>query len=109
MAEPDFVLKRGDRTPALTATLQDVNGTAVNLTTATSVRFLLRPSRGGTAVATAATIVTAASGTVRHDWPATTPDAGSYQGEFEVTWTGGLLQSFPSDGYLWIVVLSDLA
>ena len=50
----DFVLKRGDRLPALEATLQDAEGRGVDLAGAT-VRFLWRPAGDSSAVVSART------------------------------------------------------
>lgn len=105
-----FYVKQNDTSPAILATLQDANGTAIDVTGA-SVRFHMR-SIGGTStvVDAAATIVTAASGIVRYDWDAAdTASIGSYQAEFEVTYADASVETFPNDGYIRVEIKDDIA
>ena len=37
-----------------------------------------------------------------------TDTAGTFQGEFEVTYTSGEIETFPNDGYIGIEVLADI-
>lgn len=105
----DFTIKAHDRLPSIQATLLSA-GVPVDLTTATGVKFILKLENGSTPkVNAAATIVTAASGLVRYDWLAVDTDTpGSYLGEWEVTWSGGKKQTFPTLTYHAIDVLADL-
>jgi hypothetical protein len=91
------------------ATLQDANGTAVNLTGA-SVSFHMRAvGSTQTKVDSAATIVTAASGLVRYNWTAqNTNTVGSYQAEFQVTHADGSIETFPNDGYIPVQIIDDI-
>jgi hypothetical protein len=100
----DFTIKANDRLPSIQATL------SADLTTATSVKFIMKTIAGGTIkVNTTATIVTPASGVVRYDWLAIdTATPGSYQAEWEVTWTGGKKQTFPTLTYHTVDILADL-
>lgn len=105
-----FSIKQDDRKPSISATLQYADGTVRDLTGCT-VKFLMRKRPGVTAkVDASATVVTAASGTVRYDWAAADTDTpGTYQGEFEVTETSsGKKETFPNDGYLTINVTDDV-
>jgi hypothetical protein len=106
----DFVIRKGDRLPELTATLNDSAGSAVNLTGST-VEFHMRSTAGGTPkVDAAATLVTPSAGTVKYVWATNDTDtAGSYYGEFEVTFGDGRKQSFPNPGYITISVTDELA
>lgn len=107
MITPQFAIKQGDRLPLLNATLVDSDGAAVNLTGA-SVRFLMRNEAGTVVVNQAATVVSAASGTVRYSWGATdTATAGVYNAEFEVT-VDSLKRTFPTQGYLRVTVWDDV-
>lgn len=100
----DFYIKRGDRGPSLSATLQDPDGVAINLTAATSVTFKM-----GNGIDAAAVIVSPAAGTVRYDWGANdTRVAGTYNAEFEILWNDGRKQTVPTDGYLTVTVGRDL-
>lgn len=104
----DIVLKRGDRSPSVTATLRQA-GVPIDLTGA-SVVFVMR-SKSGQAPAkvnAAATIVTPASGIVRYDWIAGDVDtAGLFYAEFKVTLTGKVV-TCPNTGHLEVTILDDL-
>ena len=105
----DFNIKQGDVLPVLSDTLTYSNGTAVNLTSA-SVKFVMRAITAiGPTVNTTATIVSATAGTVSYTFTATdTQTAGHYQGTWIVTFSGGQVQQFPTDGYLDIVVEENI-
>lgn len=120
----DFSIKANDRLPSIQAAFKEPDPTApagtlptspaywraVNLTTATSVEFIMKSAAGNTIKVNAvASIVSAASGTVRYDWAAVdTAVPGSYVAEWEVTWTGGKKQTFPTLTFHTIDVLADL-
>lgn len=105
----DFTIKAFDRLPSIQATFSSA-GAPVDLTAATAVKFIMRPTSGGaTKVNAAATIVTPTGGVVRYDWlAADTNTPGSFQAEWEVTWTGGKKQTFPTTTYHTVDVLADL-
>lgn len=100
----DFTMKANDRLPSIQATL------SADLTTATSVKFIMKTITGNTVKVNAtATIVTPSTGIVRYDWLAVdTATPGSYQAEWEVTWTGGKKQTFPTLTYHTVDILADL-
>lgn len=105
-----FYIKQNDTSPAMLATLQDADGNAINLTGA-SVRFHMRTiGSSQTTVDAAATVVTAASGIVRYAWDAAdTATVGSYQAEFEVTYSDASIETFPNDGYIRVEIKADIA
>jgi hypothetical protein len=104
-----FYVKQNDTSPAMLATLQDADGNAIELTSA-SVRFHMRPVGGGAIVVDqAATVVTALEGLVRYNWTAADTDTvGSYQAEFEVTYADASIETFPNDGYIRVEIIDDI-
>lgn len=104
-----FYLKRGDTSPSL---LYALFPTDTNLTGAT-VRFNMRANDGGVVKVNRAlaTIVTAAgTPTVRYDWQAADTDTdGYYSAEFEVTYAGGAIETFPNGDYIRIAITGDIA
>lgn len=105
----DFNLKQNDRLPIAAAALKNPDGSAVNLA-GTAVRFIMRLA-GSTSpkIAAAATITSASTGGVSYGWTAADTDtAGTFQAEFEVTFGGGLIQTYPNTGYLAVSILDDL-
>lgn len=105
----DFFIKKNDTTPAITSTLQDADGNAVNLTGAT-VKFIMRKKGASSAkVDASATVVTPAEGTVSYTWvTANTDTAGDYEAEWQVTFAGGAVQTFPNSKHLKVSVVRDL-
>jgi hypothetical protein len=105
----DFTIKANDRLPSIQATLSS-GGSALNLATATAVKFIMKTAVGSTIkVNSAATIVTPADGVVRYDWAAIDTDTpGEYVAEWEITWTGGKKQTVPTLTYHEVTVLADL-
>ncbi len=101
--------KQNDTLPNLDVTLVDDDDAAINVSGAT-IRFLMRaPGSTTTKVDAAGSIVSAADGQVRYSWAAGDLDTvGSYDAEFQVTFGSGGVRTFPTDGYLRIVVRDDL-
>jgi hypothetical protein len=106
----DFSIKRRDRVPSISATLTDSQGAPVDLTSAT-VKFIMSLSPGGgtPTLNVAAILVSAPAGAVRYDWAVgDTAASGSYVAEWEVTYSNGKKQTFPSVGYNTISIGDDL-
>ena len=105
----DFTLKAHDRLPSIQATLTSA-GAPVDLTGATGVTFIMKAAQGNTVkVNAAAVVVTPASGVVRYDWLAIDTDTpGSYMAEWQVTWSGGKRQTFPTLTFHTVDILQDL-
>lgn len=105
MPQPDYFIRQNDTGEAITATLEDSAGDAVNLTGA-SVVFTMRPIGGGEAkVDAAASITVAADGEVEYTWQGDDTDTdGWYVACWTVTFSGGEVQSFPNGGWTLIQV-----
>jgi len=103
-----FNIKKQDTLPALSVTLQQADGTAINLTGG-SIFFHMgnlityAPHFSGAGVITDAT-----AGEVEYRWTGS-PDTfttGNFWGEFEVTWTGSQI-TLPNDHSLKINIFED--
>lgn len=93
---PALTIKSYDTYPPVAITLTDSNG-AINLTTATGVKFVAKGTQSMTVITGACTITNATTGQVSYSWGATdtqTPD--NYPVEIEITWTGGGKQKVPN-------------
>lgn len=108
-----YELKRGDTGPSPRAQLLDANGNPVNLTGAT-VRFKARRHLGAALTVDAAAMVEgpATSGWVHWD-PAVTDtedaDVGGHLAEWQVTFSGGAVQTFPGgDAFDILLIGADL-
>lgn len=102
-----FNLKRGDTSPSLDYALIPAS---VDLTGAT-VRFSMKNRAGAVVIDSAvATVVTATvTPTVRYPWaPADTAVAGFYRAEFEVTYAGGQIETFPNHGFIGVLIDPDI-
>lgn len=105
-----FNIKQNDTSPSIQTTLLDGNGLVVDITGNLGVTFHMRNAAGTVVIDTAATVVTAASGVVRYDWiAADTATAGTFQAEFEVTYSDGKIETFPNASYIEVVITDDIA
>lgn len=112
----DFTIKRNDLLPTLEAILKDADDNPVDLTDATGVVFhmreedtnLLKIEDGPTNID-----ANPQTGKVIFPWRTNgnkdTDTSGLFLGEFEVTWTGGQIQTFPSKGYISVEIIDDLS
>ena len=106
MAANIVYVKRGDRFPAIVASLTGGPGDTPQDLTGASVVFTMQRRRPPGTVRSGACVVTdAASGEVRYDWAVGDTDiAGTYDGEFRVTLSNGLAGTFPNNRYVTIVI-----
>lgn len=104
-----FYIKQNDTVPSLRAALENGSGDAVDLTGATC-QFHMRPLGSTTiTVDASAQIVTEATGIVQYNWIAADTDTvGSYQAEFEVTYSDGTIETFPNNGYIRVEITDDI-
>lgn len=109
MSDDVFFVKKDDRRNPLIVTCTDSLG-VVDLTSAASVRFVMRPVLGGEVkIDAAATLEDAAAGKVRYDWAdGDTDTADHFDAEFEVMFPDDEPLTFPNDGYVRVVVVADL-
>lgn len=106
-----FIIKKNDRLPSLEVICKDASGVAVDLTAATSAKFIMKNNTGGAVkVNTTAVISSAGSGLVRYDWLAIDTDtAGTFSGEFEITFPTAKPLTFPNGEYITITIFADVA
>lgn len=112
---PTYTVKRGDTAPVVTDTLEDSTGAAVNLTGAT-VKFHMATWDLATVVIAAGTVTAIgggaldASGGVQYQWQAgDTLLRGVYKAEWQVTFAGGAVETWPNDGYAVVDIPGDVA
>jgi hypothetical protein len=109
MPEPDFYVKQGDTRSPYVRTLEDGDGNPVNISGAT-VAYRMQPLGGIQTISGPATILNAPQGQVSYSWQAADTDtAGIYFAEWEVTFSGGAVQTFPNGGYDLVHIGPELA
>ncbi len=103
------ILKQNDRRPAVTATFQDANNAAINLSGATIV-FQMASWDGVAKINAAASLISASTGQVEYQWLVSDSNqAGAYRAEFEATFADGRRLTAPNDGYISVYVVRELA
>lgn len=102
-------VKQNDRRPAAPATLKR-GTTVVDLTQATSVTFKMRGlNQIELTTDRAAVVLDAAAGSVEYRWEAADTDtAGTFLAEWEVLWSDGTTETFPTIDYDIVQISSDL-
>jgi hypothetical protein len=104
-----FVTKRGDYRAAIKASLKDASGQPVNLANCIA-KFLMADLRGKVKVSRDAIIQDAVNGIVWFIFEANEVDeAGTFLGEFEVTYADGRVETFPNEGYMTVRINQDLS
>ena len=106
-----FYIKKDDTRPAIIANLTDANDAAVNLTGA-SVKFNMRVDPAGSIKINLGTAIieNAEAGQVSYPWTsANTDTADDYEAEFEVSFAGGGVQTFPGRNWIAVHVVDDIA
>lgn len=101
--------RRNDTYPPIKATLKDSTGAAIDLTGCT-VRFYAKQQGGVKTINGVCTITSAAGGKVEYAWTSGDVDtAGVFQAEFEITRADSKKQTVPSDEYVDLRIVADLA
>jgi len=105
-----FKIKENDTTPSLRASLLNGSGDPVDLI-GTTVRFYMRlMGSNSTTIDASASVISEANGIVQYDWVAgDTADVGSYQAEFEVTYSDGNIETFPNANYIGVEIIDDIS
>ncbi len=104
----DFVIKQHDQLPELVATLTDAVDAVVDVS-GSSVRFVLSVKGGENVLDEPADIVDGPTGVVKYVWQSgDTATVGRYNGEFEVEFGDGRVETFPNNKYIVIRVFADL-
>lgn len=98
-----------DTSPAVSATLTDSAGNAIDLTGASVDFVLAEPRGGGNVVDSPATITNASAGEVEYLWSSSdTADSGLFYGTFVVTFGDGSVETFPNTGYYDVIIYESL-
>lgn len=103
-----MILKQNDTKVALKAVLENESG-AVDLTNATTVRFLMSDFSYQTVIDGTADIQSAINGEVWYVFSyGETATAGVFKAEFEATFSDGRVETFPTEGYITVEIIRDL-
>jgi hypothetical protein len=107
-----YYVKQGDTAPVAAATLLDPSGAAVSLSGAAVVFHMVDQARA--VVVNAAAIIdpdqVGNKGKVTYQWIlADTDTAGIFLAEWQVTFAGGAVQTFPNLGYDTVQIDAQLA
>lgn len=105
MALLEHTIKKGDTRPTVKATLS--SGSLASAT----VKFIMKNRDTGAVVINAsATITDAPNGKVQYSWSAgQTATAGTFLAEFQVTFSGGLVETYPNSDYIIVNIVEDIA
>ena len=108
----DFYIKQNDTSPAIQSTLKDSDGDPVDLTDAT-VKFHMVDNDGEVKINTSdhvSIIGDPLSAVVKYEWqPDDTKDKGIYEAEWEVTYSDGIIETFPNSSNIIIKIIKELA
>tara|TARA_Y100000310_G_C20335772_1_gene647421 strand:- start:111 stop:446 length:336 start_codon:yes stop_codon:yes gene_type:complete len=111
MAAPTFYIKQNDTRPELDVFLRDDKDRTINVTGAT-VKFNMRNASDNVVKVDNGSVTTVSStaGRVKYSFSTSDTDtAGNFDGEFQVTFVGGQVETFPNDGYVKVIITDDVA
>ena len=111
MAVPTFNIKQNDTSPNLEVFLRDDKNRPINITGAAVVFHMRNRSDNSVTInGGSVTIVSGPLAQVRYVWSASnTSTTGNFDGEFQVTFSDGTIETFPNDDYIRIVITDDVA
>lgn len=105
-----FYIKQNDTRPTITATLIDGDGSLASLTGATVSFKMRKVGETAATVDSSASVTSTTNAEVTYTWSSSdTATVGSYEGEFQVTYSSGGVQTFPNSGYIDIEIVDDIA
>ena len=105
MANEVKEIKKGSLRPIIQATIYGNDGSVIDITGATAVKFTMYNSSETKINAVAGSVVDATSGQVSYTWTGTDTDtAGTYYAYFDVTLSGGYSMKAPTKNELIIEV-----
>lgn len=104
-----YNIKQNDTSPSLSVQLLDGANQIIDLSGA-SAKFFMKIAGSTTIAVNAAAVITNASqGKVEYEWSAgDTATAANYQGEFQITFINGTVETFPNNKYITIRVLPEI-
>ena len=110
MATPTFFIKQNDDRPTLDVALQDDRGRPTDISSATVVFHMRNTADDSVKInGSSVTILSATRGEVRYTFTTSNTDtAGNFQAEFQVTFSGGTIETFPNDGYIDVIITDDV-
>jgi hypothetical protein len=102
-------LKKDDLEPKYIATLRNADGSAVDLTNATSVSLIVKQQGGAKNFKASGAFENRANGVVSYTWASGNTDTvGTFQMEWEVIWPTNRPETFPNTGYDTLIVGASL-
>ncbi len=104
-----IVVKRGDAMPPLEVSLSYDDGTPIDLTTATAVKFNYVAVGGTVGVSRDMDVTDPDIGAAKYEWTEEdTRAAGRYRAEFEITFPAGKL-TVPTRNSIPMIIYGDIA
>lgn len=104
-----FYMKQNDTSPSIKIECADGDDAIIPVTGA-SVNFFMRDANGTVKVNGAGDVVDGPNGIIKYDWVLTdTNTVGVFNAEFQVTFAGGEIETFPNKGYISVVIGDDIA
>jgi hypothetical protein len=107
----EFSIKRGDTRPSIEAQLLDENHDPRDLQNADNVTFHMeRVDTGETVLDASAIILNESEGKVLYEWQdGDTDETGRFDAEFEVSYAGGGVETFPNNNDIEVYISDDIA
>ena len=108
-----FTIKRGDTSPALSATLLDPDGEPADLSLAERVEFRMNAPYDDELITGSTddnvSYLNKGEGRVQYDWqPGDTDTVGQKEAEFVVEYSNGNIRTYPNDGFFYINIEQDI-